>query len=431
MSHPYRHEQETTTLLSRYQGDPEARTLAGWLERGGYQTLKKALAMEPDDITALVKDSGLRGRGGAGFPTGLKWTFMPKEPTDQRPNYLCCNCDESEPGAFKDREIVRWTPHLLIEGCLVTARAIRARHIYIYVRGEFFPVTRVLNQAVTEAYEAGYIGENILGSDWSCDLTVHIGAGAYIAGEETGLMNSVGGNRAEPWIKPPFPAQAGVFGMPTTVNNVETLAAVPMILDNGPDWYRQWGTEKSPGTKMWCCSGHLVHPGNYELALGVPLKDVIYDVCGGIPNGRKVQAVFPGGSSTALLTADELDCDTTYEAMMEAGSALGTASPIVMDDSTCVLSAMRRVAHFYAHESCGQCVQCREGTAWITRILHRIELGDGEMKDLDTLYHLCEQLTGRTICVLADSVTFPLRSALDKFRDEFEAHILRGECTAR
>ena len=428
MGYPHSHGLETTTLLSRYIGDPEAQTLGGWLERGGYETLRKALEMSPDDITTIVKDSGLRGRGGAGFPTGLKWSFMPKD--SGKPHYLCCNADESEPGAFKDREIMRWTPHLLIEGCMITARAIGAEHIYIYVRGEFFPVTRVLNKAVVEAYEAGYIGEDIQGSGWSCDLTVHLGAGAYIAGEETGLMNSIQGNRAEPWAKPPFPAQAGVFGMPTTVNNVETLSDVPMIVANGSDWYRQWGTEKSPGTKLWCCSGHLKRPGNYEFELGMPLKDIIYDVCGGIPDDRRLRAVIPGGSSTAFLTADELDCPTTYEGLAEAGSALGTASPIVMDESTCILRAMRRIAQFYAHESCGQCVQCREGTEWVTKILRRIEDGDGRMEDLDTLYELCEQLTGRTICVLADSVVFPLRSSLDKFRDEYEAHIKSDSCTA-
>jgi NADH-quinone oxidoreductase subunit F len=428
MGFPHSHDRETTTLLSQYIGDPEARTLSGWLERGGYESLRKALQMTPDEITTVVKESGLRGRGGAGFPTGLKWTFMPKE--SGKAHYLCCNGDESEPGAFKDREIMRWTPHLLIEGCMITARAIGAEHVYIYVRGEFFPVTRILNDAVVEAYEGGFIGRDIQGSGWSCELTVHLGAGAYIAGEETGLMNSIQGNRAEPWMKPPFPAQAGVFGMPTTVNNVETLSNVPMIVANGSDWYRQWGSEKSPGTKLWCCSGHLTRPGNYELELGLPLKDIIYDVCGGIPDGRALRTVIPGGSSTAFLTADELDCPTTYEGLAEAGSSLGTASPIVMDESTCILRAMRRIAQFYAHESCGQCVQCREGTAWVTKILRRIEDGDGRMEDIDTLYQLCEQLTGRTICVLADSVVFPLRSSLDKFRDEYEAHIKTNSCTA-
>lgn len=243
-------------------------------------------------------------------------------------------------------------------------------------------------------------------------------------------MSSLMGGRAEPWMKPPFPAARGIFGAPTTVNNVETLASVPGIVANGSAWYRAWGSDKSPGTKLWCCSGHLVKPGNYELELGVPLSEIIYDVCGGAPDGKRVRAVIPGGSSTAFLTADELDCETTYEGMQAAGSSLGTASPIVMDESTCLLSAMRRIAQFYAHESCGQCVQCREGTEWIAKILRRIEDGDGGMKDIDTLYDLCEQLTGRTICVLADSVVFPLRSSLDKFRDEYESHIQQDACTA-
>ncbi len=423
MAYPYRDDRETTTILSRHMGEPEARSLSGWLERGGYEALRKAVQMEPDEITDVVKESGLRGRGGAGFPTGMKWSFMPSEPSG--PHYLCANADESEPGAFKDREIMRWTPHLLIEGCLIAARAIRAQHVYIYVRGEFFPVIRILNQAVVEAYEAGYIGESVCDSGWGCDLTVHIGAGAYIAGEETGLMSSLMGGRAEPWMKPPFPAQRGVFGAPTTVNNVETLASVPGIVLNGSAWYRQWGSEKSPGTKMWCCSGNLTKPGNYELELGLPLGEIIHDVCGGPPEGRKVKAVLPGGSSTAFLTADELDCVTTYEGLQEAGSALGTASPIVLDETAEIVPAMRRIAQFYAHESCGQCVQCREGTAWITKILRRIEEGDGEPRDLDTLYDLCDQLTGRTICVLADSVVFPLRSSLDKFRHEYEALMRR------
>ncbi len=421
MGFPHSHPLEVGTILSRHFGDETARRLDVWTGYGGYGALRTAVGMEPAEITEIVKESGLRGRGGAGFPTGLKWSFMPQEPNG--PHYLCCNADESEPGSFKDREVLRWIPHLLIEGCLITARAIRAQHIYIYVRGEFFPYTRILNDAVVEAYEAGYIGEDILGSGWECDLTVHIGAGAYIAGEETGLMSSLVGGRAEPRVKPPFPAQSGVFGRPTTVNNVETLSAVPMILAHGGEWYRQWGTERSPGTKLWCCSGHLERPGTYELPLGVPFRDIIYDVCGGIRGGKKLKAVIPGGSSTALLTADELDCPSTYEGMQEAGSSLGTASPIVMDEDTNIVRVIRRTAEFYAHESCGQCIQCREGTAWIAKILGRIETGDGRLSDLDTLYELCEQLTGRTICVLADSLVFPLRSSLDKFRADYEALI--------
>jgi len=428
VSYPTKHALETPTLLSRHQGDPAVKTLEGWRGVGGYETLRHAAGMAPDDITGIVRDSGLRGRGGAGFPTGLKWSFMPKD--DGKPHYLCCNADESEPGAFKDREIIRWTPHLLIEGCLIAARAIRAGHVYIYVRGEFFQETVPLTDAVTEAYEAGIIGKNVMGTGWDCDLTVHFGAGAYIAGEETGLMNSLMGNRAEPWAKPPFPAQAGAFGMPTTVNNVETLATVPMIVDGGAQWYRQWGTEKSPGTKLWSCSGHLVNPGNYEFELGVPLSKIIFDVCGGAPGGKKIKAVIPGGSSTALLAGDELDCDTTYEGLQEAGSSLGTASPIVMDEDTDIVAAMRRIAQFYAHESCGQCVQCREGTSWVVQILQRIEAGDGKPEDIGTLYDLCEQMTGRTICVLADSVVFPLKSSLDKFRHEYEAKMTRSPMVA-
>jgi NADH-quinone oxidoreductase subunit F len=424
MGYPNSHELETVTPLSRSFGDEKARTLAGALEYGTYDGLRKALDMSAEDITTVVKDSGLRGRGGAGFPTGMKWTFMPQEP--KGPQYLCCNADESEPGAFKDREVLRWAPHLLIEGCLVAARAIRAERVYIYVRGEFFPFTQILNDAVVEAYEAGYIGKDILGSDWSCDVTVHIGAGAYIAGEETGLMSSLVGGRAEPRVKPPFPAQSGVFGSPTTVNNVETLASVPGIVLNGSDWYRQWGTERSPGTKLWCCSGHLVRPGTYELPLGIPLKDVLYEVCGGAPDGKRIKAVIPGGSSTAMLTEDELDCETTYEGMQAAGSALGTASPIVMNEDTSIVRSMRRIAEFYADESCGQCIQCREGTTWVAQILRRIEVGEGSLDDLDLLYHLCEQLTGRTICPLADSVVFPLQSSLDKFHDEYESAIRNG-----
>ncbi len=419
MGYPHSHELEVETLLSRHFGDPEARRLEVWTKKGGYEALRKAVGMTPDGITEVVKDSGLRGRGGAGFPTGLKWSFMPKD--DGKAHYLCCNADESEPGSFKDREILRWCPHLLIEGCLIAARAIRAEHVYIYVRGEYFPYTRILNDAVVEAYEAGLIGEDIVGSGWSCDVTVHLGAGAYIAGEETGLMSSLVGGRAEPWIKPPFPAQSGVFGKPTTVNNVETLAAVPMIITEGAAWYQQWGTQKSPGTKLWSCSGHLNKPGTYELALGVSLRSVIFDVCGGIPGGKRLKAVIPGGCSTALLTEDELDIPCTYEGLQEAGSSLGTASPIVMDEDTRIVPAIRRIAQFYAHESCGQCVQCREGTSWIVKILQRIEVGEGGLSDIDTLYDLCEQMTGRTICVLADSIVFPLRSSLDKFRGEYEA----------
>lgn len=427
MAYPYRHEKEVR-VLSAYFGDPEARTLAGWRERGGYRALEKALQMAPDAVTEEVKASGLRGRGGAGFPTGLKWSFMPKEPT--KPHYLICNADESEPGTFKDRELLRWTPHQVIEGCIIASYATRAKHCYIYCRGEFFETTQVLARAVEEAYEAGYLGKDILGSGVDVELTVHVGAGAYICGEETGLMNSLEGRRGQPRVKPPFPAAYGLFGMPTTVNNVETLSAVPHIVLNGASWYRGWGTEKSPGTKLFCVSGHVRRPGNYEVPLGFPLRDLIFDLCGGLPGDRALKAVIPGGTSVPILAADEIDCGLDYESVAQAGSMLGCGSVIVMDETTCMVKQVRRMVQFYAHESCGQCTPCREGSAWMTRILRRIEEGRGTEEDLDTLLEVSEQMTGTTICVLSDSAAAPVVSSIRKFRDEYLAHIRRGECLA-
>lgn len=425
MGYPYSHDSETP-VLTKHFGDPEARTLAGWKARGGYAALEKALAMTPDDVIEVVKASGLRGRGGAGFPAGIKWSFMPKERV--KPHYLCCNADESEPGTFKDRELMRWTPHQLIEGCMIAAHAIQAEHVYIYCRGEFFEATQVLARAVEEAYEAGIIGSDAMGSGHTIDLTVHVGAGAYICGEETGLMNSLEGDRGEPRIKPPFPAAAGLFGMPTTINNVETLCAVPHIVANGGEWYRQWGTEKSPGTKIYCVSGHVNRPGNYELPLGFPLSDLIHDVCGGIRDGNALKAVIPGGSSVPILSEAECtDCMLDYEGVVEAGSMLGCASVIVMDETTDMVHIVRRMAEFYAHESCGQCTPCREGSAWVVKILRRIEDGRGTEDDLDTLMEITTQMTGTTICVLSDSVAAPVQSSIEKFRDEYLALIRRGE----
>lgn len=425
MGYPYSHDSETP-VLTKHFGDPEARTLAGWKARGGYAALEKALAMTPDDVIEVVKASGLRGRGGAGFPAGIKWSFMPKERV--KPHYLCCNADESEPGTFKDRELMRWTPHQLIEGCMIAAHAIRAEHVYIYCRGEFFEATQVLARAVEEAYEAGIIGSDAMGSGHTIDVTVHVGAGAYICGEETGLMNSLEGDRGEPRIKPPFPAAAGLFGMPTTINNVETLCAVPHIVANGGEWYRQWGTEKSPGTKIFCVSGHVNRPGNYELPLGFPLSELIHDVCGGIRDGNALKAVIPGGSSVPILSEAECtDCMLDYEGVVEAGSMLGCASVIVMDETTDMVHIVRRMAEFYAHESCGQCTPCREGSAWVVKILRRIEDGRGTEDDLDTLMEITTQMTGTTICVLSDSVAAPVQSSIEKFRDEYLALIRRGE----
>ncbi|HEX7051343.1 MAG TPA: NADH-quinone oxidoreductase subunit NuoF [Longimicrobiales bacterium] len=422
MAYPYRHEKETR-VLSEYFGDPAARTLAGWRERGGYAALEKALGMDRDAVIDEVKQSGLRGRGGAGFPTGVKWSFMPKD--DGKPHYLLINADESEPGAFKDRELCRWTPHQLIEGALIGAYAIRAVHVYIYMRGEFFEPAQIVARAIEEAYAAGLAGKDILGSGVDIDVTLHLGAGAYICGEETGLMNSLEGRRGQPRVKPPFPAAVGAFGMPTTINNVETVCAVPHIIRNGAAWYRQWGTEKSPGTKLFNVSGHVVRRGNFELPLGFSLKELIYDVCGGIRDGAELKAVIPGGSSVPILAADEIDIALDYESVAQAGSMLGTASVIVMDHRTNIVKQVRRMVEFYSHESCGQCTPCREGTEWLAKILRRIERGGGREEDLDTLLELGKNMTGTTICVLSDSAAVPVASSIRKFRDDYLALIRR------
>ncbi|MBA4157216.1 MAG: NADH-quinone oxidoreductase subunit NuoF [Gemmatimonadetes bacterium] len=427
MAYPYTHPSEVR-VLSKYFGDPGARTLKGWEARGGYRPLRKALGMGRGDVVNEVKASGLRGRGGAGFPTGVKWSFMPQ--ASERPHYLLCNADESEPGTFKDRELIRWTPHALIEGCLIGAYAIRAQHAYIYIRGEFFEPTQILAKAIEEAYAAGYIGKNIMGSGVDIDLTLHLGAGAYICGEETGLMNSLEGRRGEPRLKPPFPAVSGVFGKPSTINNVETLIAAALIVENGADWYRQWGTEKSTGTKLFCVSGHVERPGNFEVPMGFNFKEFIYDVCGGIPHGRKLKAVIPGGSSVPILTADEIDIGMDYEAMAAAGTMLGCGSVIVMDDTTDIVKQVRRMVDFYAHESCGQCTPCREGTAWAAKILRRVENGWGTEADLDTLLDISENMSGKTICVLSDAAAAPIVSSIQKFRTDYLALIRRGESLA-
>jgi NADH-quinone oxidoreductase subunit F len=418
MAYPYRHEKEVR-ILSEYFGDPAARTLAGWRERGGYEGLKKALAMGPDAVIDEVKASGLRGRGGAGFPTGMKWSFMPKD--DGKPHYLLINADESEPGAFKDRELARWVPHQLIEGALIGAFAIRAVHVYIYMRGEFFEPAQIVARAIEEAYAAGFAGKDIMGSGVNIDVTLHTGAGAYICGEETGLMNSLEGRRGQPRVKPPFPAAVGAFGMPTTINNVETVSTVPHIIKNGGAWYRSFGTEKSPGTKLFNVSGHVVRRGNFELPLGFSMKELIYDVCGGIRDGRKLKAVIPGGSSVPILSADEIDIPMDYEGVAGAGSMLGTASVIVMDDQTNVVKQVRRMVEFYAHESCGQCTPCREGTAWLAKIMRRIEAGQGTEEDLETMLELGKNMTGTTICVLSDSAAVPIASSIKKFREDYLA----------
>ncbi|MDQ6887779.1 MAG: NADH-quinone oxidoreductase subunit NuoF [Gemmatimonadota bacterium] len=432
MGFPFPPHERETPLLSQHFGDADARTLGGWKKRGGYRALEEALAMEPAAIVARVKESGLRGRGGAGFPTGLKWSFM--KPGDGKPHYLCVNADESEPGTFKDREIMRWTPHALVEGTAIGAYAIGAETSYIYIRGEFTEPIRVMEQAVREAYGAGILGTNAMGTGKRVDVHIHKGAGAYICGEETALMNSLEGRRGNPRIKPPFPAVAGLFGKPTTINNVETLAAVPQILTNGADWYKKFclSNPKSTGTKLFSVCGNIARPGNYEVVLGFPFKDFLYDLCGGPPPGRTFKACIPGGSSVPIQSMTEAEATLMdYEGFVAQGSMLGSGGVILFDDSQCMVKHIARLARFYAHESCAQCTQCREGTAWVTRILERIEDGGGTIGDLDVLLELSENMTGKTICVLSDSCAAPIVSGIQKFRDEFMAHITGKGCPLR
>ncbi len=423
MGYPHQPHAKETVVLSQYFGDPEARTYAGWVKRGGYEALKTAYGMTPAALVDLVKESGLRGRGGAGFPTGLKWSFMPREKT--KPHYLCCNADESEPGTFKDREVMRWTPHALIEGCAIAMHAIQAEVGYIYIRGEFTEPIRVMQAALNEAYREGVLGANALGSGRKADIWIHRGAGAYICGEETALMNSIEGKRGNPRIRPPFPAQAGVFSLPTTVNNVETLAAVGPILRKGAAWYKglSLSNPKSTGTKLFSVCGHVARPGNYEVTMGFPLKDLIYDMAGLRP-GRTLKACQPGGSSVPIINREETEaCLLDYEGCVAQNTMLGSGGLIVYDDTADMVYQIMRLAKFYAHESCAQCTQCREGTAWTVRILERMLSGKGTMQDLDLLLDLGEQMTGKTICVLSDSCAAPVASGIKRFRGEFEAYI--------
>src|SRR3954463_7079302 len=361
----------TRVVTARF-GNNDARTLAGYEKTGGYATLRKALAMRPDDITAEVKASNLRGRGGAGFATGVKWGFVPK---DAKEVHLVCNADESEPGTCKDRELIYWDPHLLIEGMIISAHALRAVHNYIYIRGEMMREYAVLQQAVAEAYARGYLGKNILGTGIEVQLTLHRGAGAYICGEETALLNSLEGLRGQPRLRPPFPAVEGLYASPTVINNVETLMNVPDIVERGADWFREVGTEKSPGTKMVTLSGKVERPGNYEIALGTPFRRVLDELGGGVLGGATLKAWTPGGSSTPMLTAAHIDTALDYESLSAAGSLLGTAAIMVMDETDCVVDCAQRMVAFYAHESCGKCTPCREGSWWATRVLARIEHG--------------------------------------------------------
>jgi NADH-quinone oxidoreductase subunit F len=396
---------------------------------GGYQSLRKALSsMSPDDVIEEVKKSGIRGRGGAGFPAGLKWSFMPRPKT--KPHYLCVNADESEPGTFKDRVLIEKDPHLVIEGSMISAYAIRADICFIYIRGEFVEPARILQKAIDEAYAKGYAGKNILGSGWDCELVLHRGAGAYICGEEMALMSSIEGGRGYPRVKPPFPAQAGLWGCPSTINNVETLSCVPYIIEHGGDGFAAIGPNgKNTGPKLYCLSGHVKRPGTYEAPMGLPLMELINDLGGGmLHDDRPLKACIPGGSSVPVLRAEECDVNLDFDSLAAIGSSLGSAGVIVMDSSTCMVKALLRLAHFYAHESCGQCTPCREGCGWMERILRRIENGQGRNEDLDLLVDVANNIEGNTICALGDAAAWPVQSFVKKFRDEFQAHIDAGKC---
>ena len=416
-------------VLLRNIDVPDSHTLAVYQARGGYHAWEKVVqSMKPAELIDEVKASGLRGRGGAGFPTGMKWSFVPKD--NPKPKYLVCNADESEPGTFKDRLLIEQDPHAVIEGTLIAAYAIQSHTAFIYIRGELAFGAKVLERAVEEATHAGYIGKNILDKGYDLDLIVHRGAGAYICGEETALLSSLEGGRGWPKVKPPFPATHGLFGCPTVVNNVETLAVLPWILDRGPAAYAAMGTEKSKGTKLFSVSGHISKPGVYELEMGYPFKKFLEEDCGGVANGRKLKGVIPGGASMPVLRADEVEkVNLDYESVQAAGSLLGSGGVIVMDETTCMVRAAWNIARFFAHESCGQCSPCREGCHWMEKIFHRIERGAGQPGDLDLILNVSGNIMGNTICPFGDAAAMPAAAFIKKFRDEFDAHIAEQRCT--
>ena len=416
-------------ILTKHIRERDAHTLDFYLRQGGYGALKKALAMAPDAVIDVVKQSGLRGRGGAGFPTGMKWQFVDKK--SPKPKYICCNADESEPGTFKDHVLMERNPHLLFEGCLIGCHAIGAKIAYIYIRGEFFHVQRVLEAEIERARQAGYIGRNIFGTGFDCEIYVHRGAGAYEAGEETALIESLEGKRAQPRLKPPFPAVEGLYGCPTAVNNVETLCNVPFIIEHGAEWFAKLGPEKNGGPKLFCISGHVKRPGTYEASMDVSLRDLIYDAkfAGGIRGDHQMKCVIPGGSSVPVLLPDQIDVPASFDGIAKAGSLLGSAGIIVMDETTCMVWAAENLLHFYKHESCGKCTPCREGGDWLHRLLGKIERGEGEIRDLDLLLSVANNILGKTLCAFGDAAATPVLSTIKTFRAEYEAHIREGRCT--
>ncbi|MDP2167173.1 MAG: NADH-quinone oxidoreductase subunit NuoF [Thermodesulfovibrionales bacterium] len=406
--------------------NPNSFDVREYEKAGGYRSLKKAVEMEPAAIIAEVKKSGLRGRGGAGFPTGMKWTFANADP--KFPKYLICNADEGEPGTFKDRPILEKNPHLLIEGMVISGHALRAEYGYIYLRGEYPDARDILNRAIKQAYEKGYLGDNVMGKGLKFHLTVHLGAGAYICGEETALIESLEGKRGQPRIKPPFPVNVGAFSMPTIVNNVETFSNIPCIMEIGPEAYSKIGSPDCPGPKLYCISGHVEKPGVYELPMGTTLREIIYTHCGGIKGGKSLKAVIPGGISTPVLPPSNIDCPMDFVSMPKHGSMLGSGAVMVFDETVCLVKVCLRALKFFEHESCGKCTPCREGTGWLRSILSRIEDGKGEKEDIDTLLDVSGNIVGKTFCPLGDGAGSVVINFIKHFRPEFEEHIEKKGC---
>jgi NADH-quinone oxidoreductase subunit F len=414
-------------LLADAEGRDLTR-LAEYEKVGGYESLKKAMKMEPQAVLDELLAADVRGRGGAGFPMGRKASFLPKPDQTTKPIYLVANADESEPGTFKDREILARLPHMFIEGCVIASRVIGANTAFIYIRGEYLAEFEILRDALEEARRAGLVGANVLGSGWNLTVVVHRGAGAYICGEETGLLESLEGKRGQPRSKPPFPAISGVYASPTLINNVETLATVPKILELGGENYAKLGVENSRGTRLFSLSGNVINGGNYEVELGTSLRELIYDIGGGIPDGHELKAIIPGGSSVPVLTADEVDTALDFDSMAARGTMLGSGAVIVMDERCCMVQLGLRVAQFYMHESCGKCTPCREGTRWMVSILRKIEDGEASQGELDLLLNVCDRILGHCLCPLGDAAAMPVASYVAKFRDEYQRHIDEGGC---
>jgi NADH-quinone oxidoreductase subunit F len=413
-------------VLTRRFDIPNARSIDVYVEHEGYQGLRKALGMPTDEVINEMKKSALRGRGGAGFNAGMKWSFVPKQ-TNQ-PKYVVCNADESEPGTCKDRVLMEYDPHQMIEGIIIAGYAISAHQGYIYIRGEYRYLMEIVDRAIEEAYAHGFLGENILGSGFDFDLATHSGAGAYECGEETALLNSLEGLRGYPRVKPPFPAVIGLYGCPTIINNVETLSNVSHIILKGGEWYASLGAPKDGGTRLFCLSGHIAKPGIYELPLGFPLRRMIDEVGGGVWQGKKLKCVIPGGSSCPVLTADEVDIPMDFDSLAKAGSMLGSGGVVVIDEDTCMVKVALRIMKFYAHESCGWCIPCREGTAWLRSLFERLHGGGGVAEDPDTALDVAYNILGKTLCPLGDAAAMPTISILKKFRHEFEEHVRLGAC---